>query len=119
MSYNSALEAAGCEVLEYEYTGSHQGDWYALVRYEGEVGVVTGSYGSCSHCDAFEAEFDWDDDKLDNYQERIKAFGEGYLPALPIDHFITMLEKSVAEYDWGDEQEGLDVLKKWKSEYSL
>lgn len=119
MSYHLALEAAGCEVLEYEYTGSYQGEWYALVKHEGEIGVVRGSYGSCSVCDAFEGEFGWDYDKEENYQERLADFGRGYLPTLPIDHEISQLEKSVVEYDWGDEREGLDYLKKWKKEYNL
>jgi hypothetical protein len=57
MSYCEAMEAAGAEVLCYESFGSYQGDWWAKVTYEGNTFWVHGSYGSCSGCDAFEAEF--------------------------------------------------------------
>jgi hypothetical protein len=57
VSYESALEAAGAKVLAFEQFGSYQGEWYALVEFNGERGWINGSYGSCSHCDAFEGEF--------------------------------------------------------------
>ena len=57
MSYQEALEAAGATVHAFEFFGSYQGDWWAKVTYNGETGWVHGSYGSCSGCDAFEAEF--------------------------------------------------------------
>lgn len=119
MSYSSALEAAGCEVLEYEYTGSYQGEWYALVKYGDEVGIVTGSYGSCSGCDSFEAEFNYNDDEKPDYQERLAAFGETYLPPLPIDLQIKNLKASIGKYDWGDEKEGLEIILSWKEKYAL
>lgn len=59
MGYSEALEAAGAKVIEYKEFGSYQGDWLAFVEYNGEKGIVEGSYGSCSGCDAFEAEFGW------------------------------------------------------------
>lgn len=61
MGYSEALEAAGCKVLDFEEFGSYQGDWLAFVEYNGEKGIVEGSYGSCSGCDAFHAEFDYGD----------------------------------------------------------
>ena len=57
MSYYEALEAAGAKVFEFKEFGSYQGDWWAFVEYEGVIGWITGSYGSCSGCDAFEGEF--------------------------------------------------------------
>lgn len=120
MSYSSALEAAGCTVLEFEHFGSYQGEWLAVVDHQGGFGVIEGSYGSCSGCDAFEAEFGWgvcsddDDDK-----ERLASFGESYLPALPIDVVIMKYEKMIGEYDWGDYQEILDKLKEWKTKHGL
>ena len=60
MGYCEAMEFAGAEVLEYQSFGSYQGDWFAKVLFEGKIGWVHGSYGSCSHCDAFESEFDYD-----------------------------------------------------------
>lgn len=59
MSYSDALEAAGAIIEAFEEFGSYQGDWWAKVTYNGETGYVNGSYGSCSGCDAFEAEFGW------------------------------------------------------------
>lgn len=97
MSYESALEAAGAKVLESKYFGSYQGDWLALVDYKGQRGFVHGSYGSCSGCDAFEAEFGYSDagcgehyyhpqedcgeckDASEAYQKRLAEFGRGYM----------------------------------------
>lgn len=61
MSYQQAIEAAGARILAFEQFGSYQGDWYALVDFNGKRGWVRGSYGSCSGCDAFAAEFDYGD----------------------------------------------------------
>jgi hypothetical protein len=61
MSYQEALEAGGAEVLAFESFGSYQGAWWARVRYEGKEGWITGSFGSCSGCDSFEAEFGYGD----------------------------------------------------------
>lgn len=82
MSYAEALEAAGAVVIEFEEFGSYQGDWWAKVRYKGVEGWVCGSYGSCSGCDAFEAEFGWDARDRDDYKTRLAAFGAGYLEDL-------------------------------------
>src|SRR5574340_1404036 len=67
MSYQEAMEAAGAEVVAFEQFGSYQGAWRAKVRYKGETGWVQGSYGSCSGCDAFEAEFGWYEDACDEH----------------------------------------------------
>ena len=56
--YHLALKAAGAEVIDTHYAGSYQGTWGSIVIYNGKKGLVTGSYGSCSGCDAFQAEFD-------------------------------------------------------------
>lgn len=89
--------------------GNYQGTWVAIVEYKGVTGVVQGYYGSCSGCDAFEAEFnysaspmfkyghyflnesDMDDnmpctfeeyqEKLKDYDKRLSVFGESYLLA--------------------------------------
>lgn len=62
MGYSEALEKAGCKILAFEEFGSYQGTWLAFVEYNGQKGIVEGSYGSCSGCDAFQAEFGWGDD---------------------------------------------------------
>jgi len=53
-----ALEAADAKVLAFGNFGSCQGDWWAKVEYEGRVAWAHGAFGSCSGCDAFQAEFD-------------------------------------------------------------
>ena len=115
MSYECALKAAGCNVVEIEYFGSYQGDWYAAVEIDGEKGVVTGSHGTCSHCDAFESEFGYDAYESDDYSQRLADFGKTYLPVLPADHFITPIQKSIDDgYNWNDEEEVLAWLKQVK-----
>lgn len=102
MGYQEAMEAAGANVLKFESFGSYQGDWWALVAYEGKAGWVNGSYGSCSGCDAFEAEFGYGDQKceehrwdynspkdcpacakvMDAYNAKLAAFGASYLDCI-------------------------------------
>lgn len=119
MSYSEALSAAGCEVLEYVEFGSYQGDWLALIRKDGEIGVCEGSYGSCSYCDAFESEFGYGDEDSDDYQQRLTEFGETYLPANTISEMIEKINKDIARNSWcsSEYEEMLTQLKKWKEDY--
>ena len=98
--YDSALAAAGARIICFESFGSYQGDWWAKVEYKGETGWVQGSFGSCSGCDAFEAEFGWryngcgdhEYDPQDTctecqagrraYEEKLADFGRTYLGGL-------------------------------------
>lgn len=102
MSYQIALEMAGATVLEYEEFGSYQGDWFAKVEYQGKEGWVQGLYGSCSGCDSFLSEFDFQSHYVDNMyhslwdnnfpfnnceqcaeiQRRLSLFGESYLTCM-------------------------------------
>lgn len=102
MSYREAIAATGATVREFEEFGSYQGDWLAKVELQdGRVGWVRGSYGSCSGCDAFQAEFGygnegWCDEhdyrpKEDcslciaakaEYTSKLASFGAGYLDNL-------------------------------------
>ena len=81
--YKEALEAAGAKVHRFFEAGSYQGEWYALVWFAGHLGWVTGGYGSCSGCDAFEAEFGFaynlDEEQQRAYNERLRLFGLSYL----------------------------------------
>lgn len=134
MGYSEALEAAGAKVLEYKQFGSYQGDWLAFVEYNGEKGIAQGSYGSCSGCDAFEAEFSYYDqepteengkyykggwadpddectkeeyDKIKAaYQQKLSDFGLHYLSPGLYDksHYEQRLLKLNQE-DWFDEEE--------------
>lgn len=135
MGYKECLEKAGAEVFAYEEFGSYQGDWLAFVEYNGERGIVQGSYGSCSGCDAFQGEFDysepeeyngkyyktgntWDEDDQCTHEEYLQAkeeldkryadFGRGYLePLYDKAHYERRLAKINAndEDDWFDEEE--------------
>ena len=128
MSYQEALEAAGAEVLEFENFGSYQGDWWAKVRYKGELGWVRGSYGSCSGCDAFEVEFgraegdcgehsyNHKDDcpacqeAKKKYDERMADFGRGYLDDLLLSQEKAE-EEAARNLEWDcDAQAMLDWL---------
>lgn len=107
--YISALEAAGAKVLDYEAFGSYQGDWFALVDHKGEVGFVHGAYGSCSGCDAFEADISyhyWDDDLSDSDKEKMLAdFGEPYLdPLMTYDETVEYAGRHAA---WDMEAEDM------------
>jgi len=104
MSYESALEAAGAAVLQYKSFGSYQGEWVALVDYKGERGWVQGSYGSCSHCDAFEAEFGWDADEQNDYQQRLASFGESHLGGLETTEQVAEYFDRNAEWDSESEE---------------
>lgn len=94
MSYELTLKKAGAEILLYESFGSYQGDWWAKVKYNGIVGWVHGSYGSCSGCDSYEATFSdadkpeerdgkyyrdwrtWDEEEAISKEEYEKLMGE-------------------------------------------
>jgi len=130
MAYQEALEAAGATVHVFEQFGSYQGDWWALVTANGQTGWIHGSYGSCSGCDAFEAEFGYgEEDECEahrfkghqpkcadcrtvksGYAGKLASFGAGYLDA------IVSQEEAEAEaarnLDWdSDAQVMLDYIK--------
>ena len=58
MGYAYALRTAGATIIEYKETGSYQGTWGAVVDFNGQRSLVTGYYGSCSHCDAYQSQFE-------------------------------------------------------------
>jgi hypothetical protein len=103
MSYQSALIAAGANVIAFENFGDWQGSWVALVEYRGERGWVQGSFGSCDHCDAFEAEFGWGFDEENEtevqYQARLASFGETYLGGLQTTESILAEHGPNAHWD--------------------
>ena len=109
MSYQEALVAAGARVVAFESFGSWQGEWVALVEYRGERGWVQGSFGSCSHCDAFEAEFGWgfEEDGVETeeqYQARLASFGESYLGGLETTEQVVEYFDQNAEWDSESEE---------------
>jgi hypothetical protein len=100
MSYKSALEAAGATVLHFANFGDYSGTWYAQVEYKGETGWISDWYGSCSHCDAFQREFDY---CHESYEERLAEFGKRYLDSiLPAEHFFGSLKEDA---EWSQDAE--------------
>lgn len=105
MGYESALIAAGADIKVFKEFGSYQGDWFAILN---NGNVVHGAYGSCSGCDAFQAEFDYDDKD----EEKLAAFGKSYLcEQQSISELVESYQKkATAEYAWGDDKEILEWL---------
>ena len=105
MSYMGALEAAGAKVIRYEYFGDYQGTILAEVEYEDRRGYVEISYGSCSHCDsyqAFEEDFDWD---IGPDEEALAEFGRRYLE--DIESADKLIEKFTEQLKWDWEAEDM------------
>lgn len=75
--YEGCLEAAGAVVLEFQQFGSYQGTWYAACLYNEQLVWAEGSFGSCSGCDSYQAEFGYSIDETP--VEKMAAFGKGYL----------------------------------------
>lgn len=118
MSYESALIAAGCEVIEFIEFGCYQGEWLALVRKDGEIGVCEGSYGSCSYCDAFESEFGYGEINAPDYQSRLADFGNGYLPANTLPEMAAKLSVDIERLEWDEERrEMLEKVQSWQAKY--
>lgn len=133
MSYQLTLEKAGANVISFKEFGCYQGSWYAFVEYQGEKGIVEGSYGSCSGCDSFYATFDYEDEPHEkngkyyskpychdgneitkeefdqaicSYNNKLAEFGKDYLRAGLYDkkHYEDRLSKIDPE-DWFDQEE--------------
>ena len=101
MSYMTALEKAGAKVLRHKYTGDWQGTIVVELEYDGKAGFVTIAYGSCSHCDsyqAFEEEFDWDVGPTD---EALAEFGRRFLDDIKTRE--ALIETYTFEADWDSE----------------
>lgn len=124
MSYQAALEAAGATVHKFAEFGDYQGQWWAKVTHKGVTGWVSGSYGSCSGCDAFQAEFGYSEGQCDehlyvyppvegctdcasvkaDYDVRLKKFGENYLGAM-MTQAEAEKEAMPSWKDWQDEDD--------------
>lgn len=131
MSYIKCLELAGATVEMERSFGSYQGDWWARVEYKGVRGWVHGSYGSCSGCDSFEAEFGSTESECEEHRwkeappipcgkctearlikdRRMALFGEGYLSDLMTQEEAEKQAGRNGEF-WSDEdREAFEFVK--------
>ena len=136
--YIEAIEAAGYAVRDYKEFGSYQGTWIAILE---NGNFIEGSYGSCSGCDAFQAEFDyydtpseidgkyyktgrtWDEDDectkeeyiecLEKYKNKLSDFGKSYTDSTETKEEIVARYKRKCEgdYVWDDDKEILEWLE--------
>lgn len=99
-TYKTALEKAGAEVLAYAEFGSYQGDWVAKVRYQDRVFWIRDYYGSCTGCDALQADMGYEDPT----DEALAAFGKRYLEEEPLS-YEQVLEKASENVSWDSDAE--------------
>ena len=133
MGYCEAMKAAGAKVHAYKEFGSYQGDWWAKVTYKKKTFWVHGSYGSCTGCDAFLAEFDYDDyyggrceehsydatvrkcagckSKQKEVKVRMAKFGASYLTGYDLTQKEAEKQASKEMELYGGDEEQLDFLK--------
>jgi hypothetical protein len=135
MGYQEAIEANDFVVKDFKEFGSYQGTWIAIIETEDGDRFIEGSYGSCSGCDAFQAEFDYSDEPserdgkyyvnyeettkeehdkaAETYKQRLKKFGESYTDDQQTkEEIVARYEKKCAEeYAWDDDKEILEWLK--------
>lgn len=129
--YETCIELAGAKVIVFKEFGSYQGDWWGKVEYKGNTGWVNGSYGSCSVCDAFQAEFGYDGhyeyeesyneyhdyfdlkdgcEKCEELKKRMVEFGKQYLDNIMSQEEAE--EKASENLDWDmDAQEMLNFIR--------
>lgn len=107
MSYMGALEAAGAKIIRHKYFGDYQGTILAEVEYEGQRGYISIAYGSCDHCDAYQAFSE--DLGFDHVmtEEDLANFGRNYLD--DIGTHGAYLKEYTLQADW-DTDAG-DVVK--------
>ena len=104
--YSDALRAAGCEIIGYQEFGSYSGDWFAKVRYDGEVFWLHDYYGSCSVCDALQADMGyepWNDDAPEewaDYNKRLAEWGARYLEPQERLTYEQALKVASENIDW-------------------
>lgn len=76
MSYKQSLLSTGHTVLEYAEFGDYSGSWYSIVAIKDYSILVGGQFGSCTGCDSFLAEFEYDlEPGTPEYEEKLKSFG--------------------------------------------
>lgn len=98
------------KVINAKYYGAYQGEFLCKIEHKGEILYIHDWYGSCSACDQFEADFSYLDSK--SYDEKkVLDFAKPYIEsAMTKDQLISMLEKSIGEWDEEKKEMLADVL---------
>lgn len=108
MSYEQAFAAVEGVTVEWcKYIGSYSGTLLAKLSIAGQEGprYVLSEFGSCSGCDAYEAEFDWDEPTA----EQLASFARTYIDAaLTLDEVIAKLLPKPDEWYDDDDRVALD-----------
>jgi len=116
MGYKESLQAAGAKIVDFGYFGSWEGNWWALVMYEGRTGWIHDYFGSCSVCDAYEAEFGWDREDAETEEERFKRlveFGKTYLDDLMTQEQAE--KRAGRDLDWDlDAEDMLEFVEQYR-----
>jgi len=126
IDYDVIALARGQKVLYYRQFGSYQGEWVLLSKDDESYYVYKGYYGSCSGCDAIQAEFDYDDNlPLDS--PKVQNFIKDYPPEVIIPHltawkfakpnnFGQLLPANIrdqySDISWSDVEEQCNLLVK-------
>jgi hypothetical protein len=129
MGYIGAMTAAGATVHESKSFGDYQGTTIARVTFEGTTGFVVFSFGSCSYCDAWQAEFGYGDEPYCDehwtdeqalgcedcatdkakYTPRFIAFGQSYLKRLATA--AEVLAEYPVDPEWDDPKDR--AIRQW------
>ena len=113
--YQWCLEMAGARVIAYEEFGSYQGDWLAKVEYKGKVGWIHDYYGSCSGCDAFQAETGYEYRTKKQWIQFCKQFAKEYLEDMKT--YQEVLKEVSGDMSWDlDGRDMVDWLKRTEAE---
>lgn len=108
MAYEDAFAAVPGVTVEWcRYCGGYSGTLIARLKIDGVDGprYVLDYFGSCSGCDAYEAEIGY----LDPTPEKLTEFGRSYVEdALTLDEVLDKLLPKAGEWYDEDEKEALN-----------
>lgn len=116
--YATAFRAVPGVTLEWlaEF-GSYQGRMVAKIVKDGQTRYIVDYYGSCTGCDAFQAEFEYIEDN--KTPEKLASFGEPYVTgAKTLDEALAELVGS--EYKSDEDVEAANrILKDYGKQFSV
>lgn len=105
--YSEPLELVGAEVISLLSEYSYQGSWIAYVKYNDEMGLVMGNYGSCSGCDNYQSII-----RSNDPEKQLKKLGKTLLEGL-----IVIDDNSIIE-DYLEAFKDCNNLKSFKDTFN-